>query len=1000
VKEVSCRALDIFIPPLRKKGIDLERVVAGTPVSVKRLLDRNERIDWSDFVKIMANLKPIFSEEELVEAGRSFFRSPMLRFGFVVGRLLFSPMEFYRWVFKPRDGVGNQMFNGVTPTCREISPTLLELDLTIPPEYEPCWDFFIVSKGNFVEMPRVLGYPEATVEMSRLENGCRYRIHVPVGTSFATRARRAVTLPFTMRLAARELKEAHEILQLRYEELEDARAILDRQARQLRTAHAVSELVNRNLDLGKMLEAITRALVEEAGFVRAEVELATEVDGVRVERTVGFGEAQAGDVLTHSLETRAGQRVGEIRVHAKSGADRPERAELLAFIAPTLGMALDNAISYEVLETYRKGLEIRVAERTNELSNARDEIAKTVVRLQEAKEARDRIFANVNHELRTPLSMILLAVAEARAAQGQANAPIASTLETIEHGARRLLRMVDELLLLAEGREHEIGLKLEPCDFSNLAAKAIDAWGPAVRAKGIELVSDIAPQCSVRGDRSALDRIVSNLLSNALKFTPSGGRIRVRVVASDGKCIVDVEDTGIGIDDDLRGRLFGRFERARGANVGGVGGSGLGLSLVKELLEGHGGTIAAFPMPERGTRFHITLPSADRDAHVNGTHAPKLGPSDFGQAPEPDEALQVYGPALPLATILVAEDDPTLRHSLGRLLGVDYRVYVARDGAEALQIAAEQQPDLLVTDVAMPNMDGIELTKRFLSLPNNRVSPVLVLTAFGEVRDRLAGFDAGAVDYIVKPFEPAELRARVQSQLALRGIALQLLETEKLAALGTLAAGLAHEMRNPANGIVNAVSPLRDVLPEETIAPETPAGELLDVIEKCSQQIAVLSRQLLGFQRGVSIDRKAIPLDVLLRRVRRTVQPLLEGREFRERFEYCGPVPCAEPLLSQVFANLLDNAAYAAGKGGWVEVRSALEENNVVVEVADSGGGVPANLRERIFEPFFTTKPAGSGTGLGLATAREIVTRHGGTLDVREGSGRTVFRVALPMETI
>src|SRR5204863_5654913 len=140
---------------------------------------------------------------------------------------------------------------------------------------------------------------------------------------------------------------------------------------------------------------------------------------------------------------------------------------------------------------------------------------------------------------------------------------------------------------------------------------------------------------------------------------------------------------------------------------------------------------------------------------------------------------------------------------------------------------------------------------------------VLVLTAFGEIRDRLAGFDAGAVDYVVKPFEPAELRARVQSQLALRGLALQLMETEQLAALGTLAAGLAHEMRNPANGIVNAVAPLRELLPPELVQPETPTAELLDVVEKCSQQIGILSRQLLGFQRGVTMARKAIPPDAL-----------------------------------------------------------------------------------------------------------------------------------------
>ncbi|MBN9166751.1 MAG: GHKL domain-containing protein, partial [Myxococcales bacterium] len=125
----------------------------------------------------------------------------------------------------------------------------------------------------------------------------------------------------------------------------------------------------------------------------------------------------------------------------------------------------------------------------------------------------------------------------------------------------------------------------------------------------------------------------------------------------------------------------------------------------------------------------------------------------------------------------------------------------------------------------------------------------------------------------------------------------------------------------------------------------------------------------------------------------------LSGIEVRERLDYRGPIRCAEPLLAQVLTNLLENGAHAAGKGGWVELKTSLEAQRVIIELSDSGPGVSDELRERIFEPFFTTKPAGKGTGLGLSTARDIVLRHGGSLDVRHASGHTIFRLEMPLES-
>ena len=327
----------------------------------------------------------------------------------------------------------------------------------------------------------------------------------------------------------------------------------------------------------------------------------------------------------------------------------------------------------------------------------------------------------------------------------------------------------------------------------------------------------------------------------------------------------------------------------------------------------------------------------------------------------------------------------------------EYRVLIAPDGLSALQLARTHLPDLLLSDVGLPGMDGLELTKRFRELPGNRLAPVLLLTAYAGAADRLSGFEAGAVDYITKPFDPAELRARVRSQLTLKSWALRLHETEKLAALGTLAAGLAHELRNPANAIVNAVEPLRELLPLELRSGDSPVTQLLDVLRDCSEQVAHLCKQLLGFKRAGQVEGRDLPFGEIISRALSLTGPALLGIDFQDQAGYRGPVWCAAPLLTQVLANLFENAAHAAGPTGWVRLETHAEAERLVVEVSDSGPGVPPELRERIFEPFFTTKPPGAGTGLGLSTARDIVSRHQGVLEVRDHLRGSVFHLEIPL---
>ena len=192
---------------------------------------------------------------------------------------------------------------------------------------------------------------------------------------------------------------------------------------------------------------------------------------------------------------------------------------------------------------------------------------------------------------------------------------------------------------------------------------------------------------------------------------------------------------------------------------------------------------------------------------------------------------------------------------------------------------------------------------------------------------------------------------------------------------------------------------MRALLPRELLHEDNPVAQLVDVLAGCAEQVAFLSRQLLSFRRGGDLELRSVPMSELVHRAITLVQPTLRDVTIRERIQLADPVRCAPPLMVQVLSNLVENAMDAAGAGGWVEIAAGAADGKITVEIADSGPGVPAELRERVFEPFFTTKDAGKGTGLGLAIAHSLVARQGGDIQLRTAPARgATFVVRLPVE--
>jgi signal transduction histidine kinase len=390
------------------------------------------------------------------------------------------------------------------------------------------------------------------------------------------------------------------------------------------------------------------------------------------------------------------------------------------------------------------------------------------------------------------------------------------------------VRLVDELLLLAAGQEDKLVIARAPSDLGGLIANLVTAWQPMAEAAGLELTARAPRRLVASVDPVALERVISNLLSNAVKYTPRGGSIELQLAVTSEQLRISVLDTGPGIDPDLAQRLFGRFERTSGDDRRKTG-TGIGLALVKQLVEAHAGTVQALPRTSGGTEFRVLLPASALIDNIVAlapsglrTHTPAVGVSTVRSG----TVLKPTG--MSAGTILIAEDNPQLAESLCRLLSDQYTVIVALDGDAALDQVKQHQPQLLITDVEMPGMNGIELAARFREATGDRLAPIIILSAVIDQRTRVAGLEAGAVDYVTKSFDPAELKARVAAQFRTRDLAMRLHRAEQLSSMGILTSGLAHELRNPANGIVNAIAPLTEMLPAELVGPETDAGQLID----------------------------------------------------------------------------------------------------------------------------------------------------------------------------
>ncbi len=616
------------------------------------------------------------------------------------------------------------------------------------------------------------------------------------------------------------------------------------------------------------------------------------------------------------------------------------------------------------LDQSRRELEIA----NDRLGESNERLEKTNQRLRELDELKGRFFANISHELRTPLTLLLGPL------EHLANSPVILREErlreyvgTMQDNGLRLLKLINDLLDLVRLDVGQLRLHKVRLNVTRFTSSLLNSVRRFAEDRGLRVSSTIDPSLThVVADPDKLEKVLLNLLFNSIKFTPAGGEIRLNGYADGDYAVFEVIDTGMGITPENLSQLFQRFWQADTSAQRKYQGAGIGLALVKELVEAHGGDVSASSEVGRGTTMRVRIPRSgeptpDHGFEPQGARAgAEDAEDDLGRDPDTEpmgfEARQhiaslykraeLHASITPLRSslrpwdpgrggnkpeILIVDDEPDMLRFLVSQLEDDYVVREGVDGEQATALAAQYLPDAIVCDMMLPEKDGLQVCREIRANHTTRTLPFLILTARADDETKLTALAAGASDFLAKPFSTAELKLRLknlvdahrlQKELArqnrklqstleeLRETEMQLVQAEKMASLGRLSAGIIHEINNPLNF---ARTGLHIVRRHAAHLPESLRSEFEEVLNDISEGIVRVST-IVGDLRQFSHPEAAAVSEVDIHSAIDAALRFLSGDWRDGRVEIINEIPDGFTVhanrnkLVQVLLNLCQNS--------------------------------------------------------------------------------------------
>lgn len=652
----------------------------------------------------------------------------------------------------------------------------------------------------------------------------------------------------------------------------------------------------------------------------------------------------------------------------------------------------------EELRTKAGEMEVEIYLRAQEIQEANKRLEEANKNLARLDQIKTQFFANVSHELRTPL-MLILGPLEMLLAEKSLPSSVRNTLRRIENNAQILLKHVNDLLNISKLDAGKMILHYANIDLAKLIRQTIALFEAQIPERKLAFSVDLPNELQAQMDPDKIQHILINILSNAVKFTPQNAKVWIRLEQINPEtCRLQIEDNGQGIPPDLCETIFERFFQVEEPTTRTVGGTGLGLSIAKDFVELHGGSIFAGNARNGGAIFTIELPlKAPQNVKVSSSYSQLLlgekeistSLAEFRNKIKPiKEAAEDDYYDRPL--ILVVEDNQEMNHFICKILNSIYRTESAFDGREGLQKSIALHPDLIVSDIMMPHMSGVEMLHAIRHHPLLLKTPIIILTAKSDDELCARMLEEGAQDYVIKPFSAKEFKARVANLILVKKA-----EDE----LDQFVYHASHDLKAPLPAMDHLISWIEEDLGE--MLSEQSKKYLLLLRQRASRMSKLLDGLLKYAQSGYVFDKvRKIHTDRLITDIIRKLNP---PQTITFQLEDTLPVlnTCELPLR-EVFTALLDNSIrHHHRKDGHIIIGTKEKDRFYEFFVADDGPGIEKKYQDRIFQLFQTLQPRDKleTSGVGLSIAKKIVEFQGGKISVESEKNKgCVFRFLWPKD--
>lgn len=678
------------------------------------------------------------------------------------------------------------------------------------------------------------------------------------------------------------------------------------------------------------------------------------------------------------------------------------------------------------LQTRTEHMEAEIFSRSQELDEANrqlrlanEELARLYEKTKDLDELKTQLFANVSHELRTPLTLIICSVKKLLA--GELCQSLRNDLEIVELNTRTLLKHVNDLLDIAKIEAHRMTIDCAEVDLAELLRLTAAYFEPLAEERKISFRVVAPPSAIAQVDSEKIQRVLLNLLSNAFKFTPINGSVKCELRIEAEFAVITVQDNGPGIPPDLQAAIFERFRQVDSGTARRFGGTGLGLSIVKEFVELHGGKVEVSDTPGGGAtftvKFLIAAPSGIAKPTTTSvlTDPVEIAQQLVNEIRLSNESVNKEATDLSQPLILIVEDNPHMNRFLAEALAGNYRIATAFNGQEGLIKALSLRPDLILSDVMMPQVSGEQMVREIRRFHKDLDNvPIILLTAKADDKLRIELLRDGAQDYIMKPFSIEELCARINNLIMIRSARLVLQQevASKDHDIVTLASALAdhkrqleaaltesekanrlkdeflatvsHELRTPLTSILGWARMLQTgKLDDATF------DRGLETIERNAKSQVKLIEDLLDMSRIISgklrLEISQVELIPIINAAKEGLALLADAKGIKIEMMLdpdAGPVLGDASRLQQVVWNLLSNAIKFTPKGGSIEIRLERVNSHIEIKVTDTGEGISAEFLPHVFERFRQADSSISrghgGLGIGLSVVRDLVKLHGG----------------------